>query len=299
MNIKPIAQSLLRQNYNLTHSYHRLRLYLQNLKTKEKIVIYQMGKVGSSSIWNSLKSLNLGIPIYHVHGLEHQQVSTELGKSKKRFSKLRTISYETLHAEYLRHQIDAENFIKPWKVITIVREPVSQVLSSFFQGLEQEIKLGFDYRKKVKTDSYKKVITEIIQRFEEKYIDNENFLHPYTWFDREIKSNFGIDIFANLPFEQANYAIYTGDRANILLLKLETLNDFCEIAFQEFLEIDNFKLIKTNVGTQKRYGKFYKDFLSRIDLPRDYLDKMYRSNLMKTFYSDSEIEKFYQYWKRS
>jgi len=56
MELKSLAQPLLRQDYRLTHSYHRLRLWQQGLRSKDKIIIYQVGKVGSTTIWKSLDS---------------------------------------------------------------------------------------------------------------------------------------------------------------------------------------------------------------------------------------------------
>lgn len=297
MKLKPLVQPLLRQDYRITHSYHRLRLWQQGLRSNDKIVIYQMGKVGSTTIWNSLESLNLGLPIYHVHTLKHEHISRAIEKDKNNFPKLRFVHLETIQSEYLRSQLDQKNIIKPWNVITLVRDPVAQLLSVFFQKLEVEIPLGLDYRKKIKAEGDTKVVQEVIERFYAGFVNNPKLHHPFEWFNLELKENLKFDIFAAPAFSGRNYYIYNTELAKVLVLKLESLDDSYQSAFREFLGIQNFKLIQSNVGVQKRYKNLYKTFQKNVNLPISYLDKLYQTELVKHFYSESEVEQFYQRWK--
>ncbi|MEQ8466007.1 putative capsular polysaccharide synthesis family protein [Coleofasciculus sp. E1-EBD-02] len=299
MALKPLIQSSLRQDYRITHPYHRLRLWLEGLRSKDKIVIYQMSKVGSTTIWKSLESLNLDIPIYHVHTLRHEQISRAIERDKANFPKLRFMYPETIHSEYLRSQLDQKNIMHPWSVITLVRDPVAKILSSFFQNLEREFILGLDYRKKIKVEGDTKVLQEVIERFYQEKVDNSRRKHPFEWFNFELKDNLDFDIFAAPSIAGSNYYIYNTKLARILLLKLESLNDSYQSAFQEFLGLQNANLVQANVGLQKRYKSLYKSFLRNVDLPVDYLDEIYQTELVRHFYSESEIEQFYQRWTRS
>ncbi|MEQ9483351.1 putative capsular polysaccharide synthesis family protein [Coleofasciculus sp. F4-SAH-05] len=299
MALKPLIQSSLRQDYRITHPYHRLRLWLEGLRSKDKIVIYQMSKVGSTTIWKSLESLNLDIPIYHVHTLRHEQISRAIERDKANFPKLRFMYPETIHSEYLRSQLDQKNIMHPWSVITLVRDPVAKILSSFFQNLEREFLLGLDYRKKIKVEGDTKVLPEVIERFYQEKVDNSRRKHPFEWFNFELKDNLDFDIFAAPSIAGSNYYIYNTKLARILLLKLESLNDSYQSAFQEFLGLQNANLVQANVGLQKRYKSLYKSFLRNVDLPVDYLDEIYQTELVRHFYSESEIEQFYQRWTRS
>ncbi|MEQ9356483.1 putative capsular polysaccharide synthesis family protein [Coleofasciculus chthonoplastes] len=299
MALKPLIQSSLRQDYRITHPYHRLRLWLEGLRSKDKIVIYQMSKVGSTTIWKSLESLNLDIPIYHVHTLRHEQISRAIERDKANFPKLRFMYPETIHSEYLRSQLDQKNIMHPWSVITLVRDPVAKILSSFFQNLEREFLLGLDYRKKIKVEGDTKVLQEVIERFYQEKVDNSRRKHPFEWFNFELKDNLDFDIFAEPSIAGSNYYIYNTKLARILLLNLESLNDSYQSAFQEFLGLQNANLVQANVGLQKRYKSLYKSFLRNVDLPVDYLDEIYQTELVRHFYSESEIEQFYQRWTRS
>ncbi len=302
MNMKSLAQSLLKQNYHVTHLYHRYRLRWQGRQTPEKIIVYQMGKVGSTSVWKSLEALHLNIPIYHVHGMTHQSVAKQIQKSQERFKKLRSIYYEISHAEYLRHQLDHQKITSPWQVITLVRDPIAQTLSSFFQALEMKFKLGTDESGSTSHQAQEQLLNYITQSFYDRYVNNPDRDHPFAWFNQEMKTSLGIDVFSEASSPRAqtasDYYIFSGAIAHVLLLKLESLNEVSKQAFQDFLGIENFTLITSNLGTQKRrYGSLYKEFTKRVALPESYLDRMYRSPMVKAFYSDAEIDGFYRRWR--
>ncbi|MBE7386018.1 MAG: hypothetical protein F6J95_032105 [Leptolyngbya sp. SIO1E4] len=258
-----------------------------------------MGKVGSTTIWKSLESSNLGIPIYHIHTLSPEKISQAIAKDKANFSKVRFIYSETIQSEYLRSQLDRNNIVTPWSVITLVRDPVAHILSGFFQKLEGELLLGFDYRRKIQEEGDEKVVQEIIERFYEEHVNNLSRRHPFEWFNLELKENLNFDIFSATPLSGKDYHIYNTPLAKVLLFKLESLNDSYQSAFQEFLGIEDFNLVQSNVGLQKRYKSLYKDFLRHVNLPARYLDRIYQKEMVRHFYPDSEIEQFYQRWQSS
>ncbi|MEL7067298.1 MAG: putative capsular polysaccharide synthesis family protein [Cyanobacteria bacterium J06581_3] len=296
MKPKAIVQFLLKQSYYINYPCYRLYLSLQGQLSQDKIVIYQMAKVGSTTIWKSLEARSLDSPVYHVHTLKHQQISKAIKKDKANFPKQRFIYPETVHSEYLRRQLD-KGIGTPWNVITLVRDPVAQRLSSFFQILEGEQRLGRDYMDKMEEAGESKVLQEIIARFYQKRVNNPKRKHPFEWFNKEFKHNLEFDIFSESAFAGENYRIYNTDMARILLLKLEALNDSHQSAFQEFLGIEKFSLVQANIGKTKRYRKLYKRFLREVNLPVEYLDKIYRTDLVRYFYTASEIEQFYQRWR--
>lgn len=298
MKLKPLAQSLLRQNYHVTHLFHSLRLWGEGLKSSGKIVIYQMGKVGSTTIWESLESLSLDVPIYHIHTLKPEIIEISAERNKASFPKLRFIYSEVVESEYLRKELDQEQIETPWNVITLVRDPIARTLSRFFQQLERELHLGADYRKKMEDEGSKKVVQEIVERFHKEYIHDPNFQHPFAWFNYELKDNLGVDIFKSTPLSGRDYCVYNSAKARVLLLKLESLSHCYQDALQDFLGIQDLNLIQSNVRSQKRYGSLYKDFLKAVELPDGYIDKLYGSDLVKHFYSDAEIERLSQRWRK-
>ena len=292
MSLKSLAQASLRQSYPITRFYHGCKLRWEGHRSSDKILIYQMGKVGSTTIWHSLEQLGLKAPIYHIHTLNPEHIQQKLRKIRENFSQSRFIYLDVVQAAYLQNQLIHENFDHPWSVITLVRDPMRQILSSFFQQLEKELKLGNDYRPRVKTEGYDKVLDEIISRFKKEYVHNLNRQHPFTWFEHNLERHLNIDIFSFSPLAGTDFQIYEGSKVRVLLLKLESLNDCYQQAFKSFLGIDNFRLISANVGNQKRYKDLYKQFLNHIELPQSYIERIYDFKLLKHFYTDAEIQAF-------
>jgi len=296
MTPKSAVHYLLQQNYYFNHTYHRLRLGLEGQRSNDKIVIYQMGKVGSTTVWKSLQALRLSAPIYHIHTLDRDKIRQYIARDKAQFPKLRFMYAETVQSEYLRRQLDVGT-PSPWKVITLVRDPIAKTLSVFFQRLQDELFLGFDYRKRVKTEGEATVLKEIINRFYQEYIDNPKAMHPFLWFNHEMHQNLNFDVFSSAPFAEKDYCIYEAATAKILLLKLERLNASYQTAFQDFLDIRDLTLVRSNVGEEKRYKKLYKRFLQEVSLPERYLDAIYQTDWVRHFYTDHEIQQFYQHWQ--
>ena len=72
---KKFLLGIARKNYELTKALNLLELQFTHPCHNQPIVIYQMGKVGSSSVYSSLKALKLDNPVYHVHFLTPQGIN--------------------------------------------------------------------------------------------------------------------------------------------------------------------------------------------------------------------------------
>ncbi|MEO1297667.1 MAG: putative capsular polysaccharide synthesis family protein [Cyanobacteria bacterium J06636_16] len=301
MKFKSVVQSLLKQNYHVSHLYHRLRLWVEGLKSQDKIIVYTMAKVGSTTVWKSLEDANLDAPIYHIHTLNPASIKSAAEKNIANFPKLRFVNPETAQSEYLQSLLVQNVVQNPWHVVTLVRDPIAREVSNFFERLDGEISLGFDYRNKLKEIGEEKALKEVIDRFFKKHVDNRDTTDkdPFDWFNYDLKSSLDVDIFAYPPLAEKGYRIYTSKSARVLLLKTESLNDCCQSSFQDFLGLRDFKLVKSNVGSQKRYRNLYKNFLREVKLPTDYIEKIYSKKLVRHLYSDSELEVFSQRWKKS
>lgn len=298
MVFKSSIQALLKQNYDVSRSYHRMRLWAEGLGSDDKIVIYTVSKVGSNTVWKSLKMLNLEPPLYHVHVLRPEAI--ERGKQKNRadFAMLRYINPETVQAEYLQNQLSrAGSDHKPWSVITLIRDPIARISSEFFQKLEDEIAFGRDYRKRIQAGDNEQVVEEVIERFFKEHLDDPDAKDPFWWFELELKRILKVDVFAYPAIAGQNYQIYNGALANVLLLKLESLESCYQSAFQEFLGLPNLDLTQHNVASKKRYKQLYKDFLQKVVVPTDYLDKIYGAASVRHFYSEAAIGQFYRRWR--
>ena len=105
------------------------------------------------------------------------------------------------------------------------------------------------------------------------FFESEEVNAPF-WFETKLEPIFGIDVYAS-PFpHQLGYKIYRNPpRANLLLIRLENLNQIGSEAVRKFLGLPNFKLINTNIGVQKPYADVYRAVL-KAPIPVFYVEKI-------------------------
>ena len=237
------------------------------------VVVYTMGKVGSSTLAATLRKVLKNRPVFHVHFLSKEWIE--------------------LNADIEWHQknINNANRIKDFieqhpktkiKIISIVREPVIRDLSNIFENPH----LFFP----------DKVINEM--GFGEFLTKLPKINHDYTlqWFEKEFKAYLGFDIYQH-PFDkQSGYSIYQYGNWDILIIKLEKLNDCYKNAFKEFLDIDVQELIIENDSNQVETRKYYSMLKEVYNEPLEELQKIYKSKYMRHFYTNEEIKSLERKW---
>ena len=265
-------------------------------------MIYQMGKVGSKTIRSSLQAFKLDMPIFHVHFLTEDRVKeTEKERRKYLGTEKEHLLRHIWQYQYLRKRIASGLNGKKWKIVTLTREPISRNISTFFENLDVE-PLEAGHRYKIQSDYYGfEIILNIEDAYELTQLFFERLYHdrPLVFFDQEIKSVFDVDVFSSEFPISKGYKIYEGEHADVLLIRLENLNECARDAFKEFLNIEGFTLINTNIGGEKVYAPIYKKVKDSIVLPESYIARMYTSRYMRHFYSEEEIARFRAKWSIS
>lgn len=231
------------------------------------VLVYQMGKVGSTSIITSLEhaGYNLHHNLLHIHELRDGQ---------------RTKKDENIAAN---HNEINEN----WKIITLVRDIVSRNVSDFFHNLSNVDRAGEWYvgpEENVRQLGIKELSNAFIACPMAKH------LAPLNWFDTQLKQFFGIDVFEH-SFD-CEWKIY---QEKALLIRLEDL-DRASSVIGDFLNID-YKSIRANEARKKWYADKYEKFRRQSVLPPAYLDMIYNSRFMRHFYNNEEILKFRNQWE--
>ena len=286
---------LIEKNYVLAKLYYGLLFKISNFQGKDPIIVYQMGKVGSSSILKSLRSMNLDRRVFQVHSLRPETLrrlrriyyNDDYGYWYKKYQPR---SSHLLVGDYLRRQLDLGLRGRRLQIVTLVRDPVARNVSSFFQTLDLRI-----------SDFVEKYLSGLITTVQLGEIFLEEFEEhemPLIWLDKELKDMLGIDVYAT-PFPKAKgYQIYKGGLADVLLIKLEMLNQCAQDAFKEFLGIENFIMSLSNEAIDKTYANIYREFVRSLALPSSYLKMMYNSKYIHHFYSNEEIHRFMAKWSK-
>ena len=110
------------RNYHSAKAYHHFRLYLSSIGQKDPLVVYQMGKVGSTTIVRSLEALGLDTSIYHIHYLTEYYRDINEEKQKSDLSPKNVHRCKLLwESQFLRRQLDRGLRGKKWRVVTLKR----------------------------------------------------------------------------------------------------------------------------------------------------------------------------------
>ncbi|GAB0149031.1 hypothetical protein CKO17_02690 [Marichromatium gracile] len=258
-----------------------------HLATQEPaLLVHQMGRAGSMTTVNTLRAAGLTMPVFHTHWLNPANIRKRLdrfaGVADRRMP-LNVRVARRVGEELQRHGPRH----RPWHLVTVFREPVARNLSVYFLSIEEFIPDFFARHARGELDD-----AEILATFLERFPHEE----PVRWFDEEIRDTFGIDVYAH-PFPAGQgYQIVRAPGIELLLIKVERLNDCYAPAFAEFLGVDIPGLEQTHVTEEDPAYSMYKDFIANVRLPADYLDRLYDTAFARHFYGEAEIARLRHKW---
>lgn len=135
------------------------------------------------------------------------------------------IPYHLRISSALAANFESDPLVRPW-VITLVREPIGREISNFFHNIETAHP-GFDYEKG-RIDA-----SEILQ-----ILKHGGAKPTLGWFDYEFKKALSIDVY-KYPFDiDKGFTIIREPTAQILILRLESLNDCFDEAIMNFFRFE-------------------------------------------------------------
>lgn len=221
---------------------------------EERFLIYQPGKVGSTSVYQSLIGINKYA--FHTHCLNRLEIGAE---------KMRSLCEK----------------MGGLKIITMVREPIMQMLSGMWENFDQTWRYS------------ENVNFREIQNY---FFGKDFYLYESEWFNTELKAVFGIDVFA-YPFDrEKGYVIIEERGISILLMTMEKMNEL-EDVIGKFTGIKKFQLDQKNIGSKKAYRFAYSEYKKIVRFSRELLDQIYFKHFfVKHFYTNDMIETFISRW---
>ncbi|MGB3492752.1 MAG: putative capsular polysaccharide synthesis family protein [Elainellaceae cyanobacterium] len=264
---------------------------------KELILVHQMGKVGSTSIYDSLKARSeFSSRVFHTHVLNPAGVPRGLSHLIKP-ERIQLHKNHFLDSLYLWNILSnpdrsSKSSEKRWKIITLVREPIARNISAYFQNIRLEIA----FPKSIEQGEIdEKELDQAIEDFKAL----ENHKSSLLWMDRQVKEVFGIDVYQEDFDHHRGYNLIRKDNVNLLVIKLEELKNNYKQAFRDLLGFEDFQLKTSNVSDSKEYASIYEAFKDRIVFSQEYIELIYTSKLATHFYTPQEIEKFIAKWTKN
>lgn len=273
--------------YTVSNIY--FRFYFRKRKKGVPIFVYQMGRVGSRTVVDTLNSQNISRPIFHIHYLRRDGL--DFLREKAEFMERAYPGKAFWAGLFLRENLDKYDF-NYIDIIVLTRDPVARNLSAFFHSMD------FWYPQLRNYSDKNEFSEEIYSQIKTVFLEHYNHERPLQWFDQELKEVFGINVFQEKFPTHHGYQIYHHSQARVLVIKLERLNEVYRQALKAFLDLDftNISLAKANVSDSKSYNQLYQKFINWLRLPKKYLDRMYSSQYARHFYTREEISIFRKRW---
>ena len=288
-----ISESLYEKIPHDTSSIESLKIINDQILTvpkdcKTPILVYQMGKVGSSTVSHSLRPFFEESNLLHTHWLipKHIKKNASWGFRFGNFQVIQTNSRSFNWFHFLKT-------LDEIKIITLVRDLISRELSEFFHEITYARPDFFSENGRLKTDIALSSLRDRLSAFKAKD-------HITTWwFENEFKNSMGFSVF-DYPFDKGNgYDLIRFKNKNVLLITLESLEQNFKIIGQ-FLNIhEPVKMVKSNLQSEKKYSAEYQYILDHFSLPEDVCHYIYDSPYMSHFYTADSIEAFTKKWSFS
>ncbi len=264
-------------------------------KGKEPLLVFQMGKVGSSSMVGSLAANLPKHKVFQIHFLSDDWITRVVDQYREasRLTGRPSIDDHVLASRYLARRFKRRRSGERLNVISLVRDPVERNISTFFQAFPV-------YMANVRTiddvDGVRGIQTdELVRLFQEDFGEDRHAV-PTVWFQTHLQPAFGIDVFATPFNHDKHYQIIENERARVLLLRAEDLDTSLIPAVREFMGVELPSVAHRNRAEDKGYAGTYRAFKDDLRLDESYVDDLYSTPFMRHFYTPEEVATFRRRW---
>lgn len=241
---------------------------------KPTLLVYQMGKVGSTNMARDLAEQDPSINVFQIHRMDAGYIDRLYARYRANAQAPYYFSNYVGRAIY--RQVIAQPNGAEVKILCAVREPIARNVSHFFQDIER-----FTPRNP---------LPETIEEVQQIFVDRFEHDYPDQWFDEEFLPVTGIDVLGEGFDKDTGFQIYENGRIKALVYKIEATGDdaFVE-AFNAFTGLRYQPDAKHNVGGNKKYGALYQIFKAGPGFPPDFCKAQHEKRYATTFYTEDEL----------
>lgn len=230
------------------------RLYL--LRTPP-VVVLAPGRVGSIALNASLRTA--GVFSFKLEFIEQDTRGTAQFAIKHIFNK---------------H--------KPAKLITLVRDPISMMLTYYMS------KANAGWLPEAKQALEAGDLKKLKERFILDVLLTDRLKSHLDWFTTDFQKLTGIDVYTH-PFNTKKmWSTIKHDTYPTLILRTELDDETKSERIKDFLELEDFFLTRLNTAETKSYRDIYQEFKRTLTLPQELLEQIYTHPYCKQFLMEKE-----------
>ncbi len=242
--------------------YNGAERYWREYTAPPHIYVYQMGKVGSLSIFKTIEKYRpKGIAV-HAH----------------RVSMLTDVIQYALKFR-LRARL-------PVYVICPIRAPLDRNVSAFFQS--------FDEFTGAPVSAKDWTAEELRKLFLEHYRHNVCL----EWFELHFRPLFGIDVYATEFPKDRKWCTYEHGAVKALVYRADLPKEEQVRVVSKFLSLKMDEMVVANESSNKEYSRLYAEFCQKISLPKYYRRIMTASHFCRHFWTEEEARSMDEKWAR-
>ena len=260
-----------------------LARYIKNHPGQNPIIIYQIGKVGSSSVIKAMRDCIPKEPILGMHNLANlkEGIVHALAHLPDPSEAMEVLHQGMAITEWMATLSDDIKL----SVITMVKDPISRNISHFFHAIGS---FWPDFK----------------HRFEVGDIDMEEVRDTFLglflsfkfeeWFRQNFEPIFPIDV-STISFDHdKGFAIAEPPNARyrVMVMRSDDISRVLTPACKEFIGADVTLAARANTAEEKFYSTVYREF-KKLPLPSWYVANMLDDAVIRNYYSKSEIEGMY------
>lgn len=303
----PNPQSLLRRTVRrfpapvrlplrrVVHGANRIRTARRDMAAvagaESPILVFQMGKVGSRTVFQTMQAADGRGPVLHVHEL------VDLKGTGRRH-------VETGIVPLPAHVRTSQSLVpllseRRFLVISGVRDPIARLVSGYFQtpmfgyGNAGHGYLGLpDQMAKWRASVEPARVIALIQA-QLAAGDDGGF---GDWFEKQLKPAFGVDVMAS-PFDRsAGFSIIEAERVELLIMQAERLSDLIPTVLADFVGTRLVE-VPSNIRSQSATGSSaYREALDQLRIPRTTCELIYSRPIVRHFYDEDTINRWIDRW---
>jgi hypothetical protein len=246
------------------------------------VLVYTAPKVASTAVTVALQAA--GQSVFHVHMISAASMRNLREAMRQRG--LARMKWDSLGLEDIGNALASE-LIEPRhraRVVSLVRDPVARNISFYFETLE----VLWQTESAHEHVSVERLLAEFHERFRHE--------RGVEWFDNEFKPVLGIDVYEHpFPHDKGYLRIDSGPY-EVLVMRHDLDDRVKEKCLADLVGVRAITLTPRNVGAQKPYAETYREFLRRVELPEDYVERLLGSKYARHFYSPEELARFRAKW---
>lgn len=307
------AASAAQDGYDAARRSHLARLgRLVASAPHDPVLVYQMGSVGSQTVSHSLAAFYGGrrgtdAPVFHMHYLTAARVAEF---ERRHRAALGTPDEHALRrawdAAFLRDALAQDAIAKEcggrrWKIVTLVRDPMARNVTDFFKRLRLAAGAApGTWRAAAPAYGIDLAVDEATPgALRRAFLERYDHAAALSWFDRELQTVLGIDVYAHpYPPDEGGRPI-RGDRCDLLILRAEDLDARGGRLLAGFLGTGEPPLANTNRAQDRPQAPLWSSFRRALGAPAGLLDTLYGAKLARHFYRPDEIAQFRASWAKT